>query len=328
MRTTKGSDRGGKTSAADGTGTTSDVGARSDAYAGAKAMTTGRPGGPGGLGATVGQRLPVPPRERKPALAALAVLLILGGALVSAYLVISSGNMVSAIQIRQQVAAGQKIPLSAMQEIQISANSDLEYVRWSDRARFSQAYAVVTLVPGTLLTGGMASAPGNNPGAQGKMIVGLALKPGQLPATGLDPGDQVSVYAVGGQGGGQGAIPPGTLLAEQAVVHDIARPGEDDLQSDLIQVSVAVPTEQAARVTQAASAGAAAVVLIPPGSQPPSGGSQPPAGPTSAPPSEQPSQGPGPAQGGGQDPSGQDPSQDQGGGGGQNGQSGQPGGNG
>jgi hypothetical protein len=270
MRTTKGSERG--TTAPAGDGTVSPDMARTDA--GTRGMAAPR----SALG-TPGQRLPVPPRERKPALAALAVLLILGGALASAYLVIASGNQVSAVRIREPVAAGQKIPLTAMEEVQISANTGLEYVPWADRQKFTQAHAVVNLVRGTLLTGGMAAPPGSNPAAQGRVVVGLALKPGQVPPGGLDSGDQVSVYAVGGQGGA-GSIPAGTLLAEQAFVYEVARPGEDDLQSDVVQISVAVPAEQAPQVTQAASAGAAAVALIPPGGQPPPNtGEQPPAPP-------------------------------------------------
>ena len=70
------------------------------------ADTSGRPS----LGTAAGQRLPVPRRERKPAMAALAVLLIVGGALVSAYLVMASSQRVPVISVAQPVAAGQQIP--------------------------------------------------------------------------------------------------------------------------------------------------------------------------------------------------------------------------
>lgn len=310
MRTTKGSDRGITGPGGDGT-TTPDAGARTDASG--RAMPAPRSAlGAGGAG----QRLPVARRERKPALAALAVLLILGGALASAYLVITSTDQVSAIRIREPVAAGQKIPLSAMEEVQISAASGLEYVPWADRQEFAEAYAVVNLVKGTLLTGGMASPAGSNPAAEGKVVVGLALKPGQFPAGGLSAGDQVSIYAVGGEGG-SGSIPPGTLLAEQAVVYNVARPGEEELQSDQIQVSVAIPSEQAARVAQAASAGAAAVALIPPGAKPPVNTGEPPGN----------DQGNGQGRGGNGDASrNQQNGQGGNGQGGGGGQSGQPGG--
>src|SRR3954452_9277721 len=96
-----------------------------------------------------GQRLPVPPRERKPALAALAVLLILGGALTSAYLVMASGQRVSAIRVAQPVAAGQRIPQSALEEVQIG-DTGVQFVNWSERLNVSRYYASVPLVKGAL----------------------------------------------------------------------------------------------------------------------------------------------------------------------------------
>src|SRR4051812_12001454 len=84
-----------------------------------------------GLGAAAAQRLPVPPRERKPALAALAVILILGGALVSAYLVMASGQRVNAVSISQPVAAGQLIPDSALKQVQIG-NTGIPFIYWTE----------------------------------------------------------------------------------------------------------------------------------------------------------------------------------------------------
>ena len=57
------------------------------------------------------RRLPTARRERKPALAAFALLLIIGGALAAGLLVVQSGKRVTAIEISQQVGAGQRIPL-------------------------------------------------------------------------------------------------------------------------------------------------------------------------------------------------------------------------
>ena len=51
-----------------------------------------------------GRRLPSAPRERKPALAALAVVLVVGGALVAALLVIDAGHKTGAIEIRSRSA--------------------------------------------------------------------------------------------------------------------------------------------------------------------------------------------------------------------------------
>jgi hypothetical protein len=203
----------------------------------------------------------MPPRERKPALAALAVLLILCGALASAYLVMASGRRVSAIQINQPVAAGQQISVGALQEVQIG-NTGISYISWSERFKVAQAFASVPLVKGALLTNGMLSS--TDAGTQGRVIVGLALKTGQLPASGLRIGDHVSLYAVGGN---NTAVKAGTVLSDDAIVSYTGESGGQSSQSssDLSSVSVAIPPDQAPLVTQAASAGSVAVALLPAG---------------------------------------------------------------
>jgi hypothetical protein len=226
------------------------------------ADTSGRPS----LGVAAGHRIPVPRRERKPAMAALAVLLIVGGALVSAYLVMVSGQRVPVIRIAGPVAAGQQIPAAALEEVQVSATGGLDYIPWGDRGKVTQTFATVTLVKGALLTNGMISTAASV--AKGTVVVGLALKPGQLPAGGLQPGDRVAVYAVGAQGG-QSSAQAGAVLAPVATVYDVAQPGQNDVQSDQVQVSVTVPADEAAQVTQAASAAAVAVALLPAGEQAP-----------------------------------------------------------
>jgi hypothetical protein len=102
--------------------------------------------------APAGRRVPSAPRERKPALAALAVLLILGGALGAGFLVLQSGKRVAAIEISQQLGVGQKIPLSAMREVQIASGTGLDYVQWNEAGQVAQYYTATAILPGTLLT--------------------------------------------------------------------------------------------------------------------------------------------------------------------------------
>jgi hypothetical protein len=124
----------------------------------------------------------------------------------------------------------------------------------------------VTLVKGALLTNGMISTDSSV--AKGSVVIGLALKPGQMPAGGLHPGDRVVLYAVASQGGQSGAQ-SGSVLAPAATVYDVVQPGENDIQADQVTVSVTVPVDQAPQVTQASSAGAVAVALLPPGEKAP-----------------------------------------------------------
>ncbi|MFA1551092.1 hypothetical protein [Actinomadura chokoriensis] len=222
--------------------------------------------GRSGLGTSGGQRLPTSPRERKPALAALAVLLILGGALASAYLVMASGERVSAIRVAQPVAAGQRIPASALEEVQIG-DTGIQYLAWTERAKVTRHIAAVPLVKGALLTNSMISS--QTAAENGRVIVGLALKPGQMPSGDVVQGSRVTLYAVGGgQNGGPRA---GTVLAQDAVVIGIGGGndggGPTRLRSDQTSVDVAVLPADAAQVTQAASAGAVAIALIPPGTK-------------------------------------------------------------
>jgi len=143
--------------------------------------------------APVGRRLPSAPRERKPALAALAVLLIIGGALGAGFLVIQSGKRVAAIEISQQIGAGQQIPLSAIQQVQITAGSGLAYVPWTEASQVARYFTVSTIPPGTLLTRAMVATTGTS--VAGRAVLGLALKDGQLPH-GLQDGDHIDIYQV------------------------------------------------------------------------------------------------------------------------------------
>jgi len=221
---------------------------------------TGAHGLGAGLGAAAAQRLPVPPRERKPALAALAVILILGGALVSAYLVMASGQRVNAVSIAQPVAAGQLIPASALKQVQIG-NTGIQFINWTERNKIVRSYAAVNLVPGTLLTNGMLAA--DTDAAKGRVVIGLALKPSQLPAGGLRLGDRVALYAVGTKDTG---IKPGMILAADALVQYVSSTADRRVgsASDTL-ISVAVTPDQAPTLSQAASAGTVAVALVPPG---------------------------------------------------------------
>jgi len=213
------------------------------------------------------RRLPTARRERKPALAAFALLLIIGGALAAGLLVVQSGKRVAAIEITRQVAAGQRIPLGAMQQVQIASGTGLDYVPWAEASQVARFYAATTIPRGTLLTGAMvARASGVT---TGRDIVGLALSGGQLPAQ-LKPGDQVRIYAVSGQASGSAGCPGtgGAALTGDAIVVGVLTPGNGSLagsSSGTTDVTVAVSPADAGAVACDAAAGNVAVVVLPPG---------------------------------------------------------------
>ena len=142
--------------------------------------------------APAGRRMPSAPRERKPALAILAVLLIVGGALAAGTLVIKSGHRVGAIEVTQPIAQGAPVPASAITEVQIAADTGVKYVAWQFASQVPQYYATAAIPAGTLLNSGMITKTRSTP--NGASEVGLALKDGQVPGD-LKAGDPVMVFS-------------------------------------------------------------------------------------------------------------------------------------
>ncbi|MFG3248091.1 hypothetical protein [Streptomyces sp. NPDC048187] len=217
---------------------------------------------------SVGDRLPSPPRERKPALAALAVLLILVGALGATMLVLRAGDRVEAIQLTADVKAGESISKDNIKSVMVNDDSGANFVAWSQREGLMKLQAKSTLYKGTVVVGEMfADKSGME---EGKATVGVALKEGQYPK-GLDSGDNVAVYRVGNkstgggdQGGSSGSAgADSSLLVERAVVESAGATSSDSIASTNLPVTLTVDAGDAAALAQAASAGEVAVVLIP-----------------------------------------------------------------
>ncbi|MCZ4118606.1 hypothetical protein [Streptomyces sp. H39-S7] len=220
------------------------------------------------MGGPTGERLPVAPRERKPALAALAVLLILVGALGATLLVMRAGDRISAIEITAPVAAGEVIKDSAIREVEVADGSSIDYVPWSEKHLLGKYRAVTDIVKGSVLVGAMLTE-GDNQLKPGKAIIGLSLKGGQFPE-GLKVGDTVAAYRVGndaakpaaGNSGNSGGG-ANTLLADNARIKTLPSGDGDSLGSSGNSYSIIVDQSDAGPLTLAASAGEVSLVLVP-----------------------------------------------------------------
>jgi hypothetical protein len=215
--------------------------------------------------------MPSAPRERKPALAALAVLLVALGAVAAGYLVINAGHRVGAVEITQQVGQGQRIPAAAIKEVEIASNSGINYVAWQYANRVAGIYAAVQIPAGTLLTSAMTTATNNL--AAGKVQVGLSLKPGQAPGN-LLIGQTVEAFGVGtgsgcgataggggtgGTGGGNGTG-PGVPITTGVIASVF---GSTAANGSTAAVTLAVPDADAGVLACYASAGDVAIALTP-----------------------------------------------------------------
>ncbi|MDF9813824.1 hypothetical protein [Streptomyces sp. SPB162] len=199
------------------------------------------------------------------------MLLILIGALGATVLVMRAGNRISAIEITERVAAGEKIPDSAIREVMVADGSGINYVAWADRSLLGRYRAATDIVDGSVLVGHMLSSEDVQI-KEGKAVIGLSLKGGQFP-DGLKIGDTVAVYRVGndatksstGNSGNSGNSGGGanTLLANNAKIKAVPGGNGDALGSSGNAYSIVVDQSVAGPLTLAASAGEVSLVLVP-----------------------------------------------------------------
>ena len=202
-----------------------------------------------------GGRVPSVPRERKPAMAALGLLLVVVGILASVYLQQRSQDRVGVVEITQTVAAGQAVTASDITEVQVAVDKNINYVTWAQRADlFANFSAATTLVPGTLLVANMVTS--SSPIPSGDEIAGINLKDGNYP-DGIQAGDTVSGYYVSNKNGDQTGTqymgdgftaPP---IFSKAEVYSVGQQGT----SGSVDVSLVLPQSLVEAAVQAASGG-------------------------------------------------------------------------
>jgi hypothetical protein len=175
----------------------------------------GGPGGPGLPGGPAQERLPIPTRQRRPALAAMALVLVLAGAAVSAFLVLNSGQKQSVLVLAHDVPFGHEFVASDFREGQVSLSlPGPRAVRFDEREAVVGQHqkATVPLKAGTLLTIAMINPRIQVPGTD-YAAVSVAIPEGQYP-TGLAAGDKVKVLytPTSDKGVSAGGVKNGTPL--------------------------------------------------------------------------------------------------------------------
>ncbi|MFJ3618783.1 hypothetical protein ACIPSH_11600 [Streptomyces iakyrus] len=221
---------------------------------------------------SVGDRLPTPPRERKPALAALAVLLILVGALGATMLVLQAGDRIEVVKVTKAIPAGGSVNRSNSTPVMVAKDDSIHYVEWTQLPELQKQKlkAVNTIPAGAVVVGEMF---GDEAGvAAGKATVGLSLKAGQYP-TGIKQGDTVAAYRVSSASGSSNSNSNSSSSASSSsVIVDNARvtyvpdakdSGDELVSSTNLAVTLTVDSDKAADLAQAASNGEVALVQVP-----------------------------------------------------------------
>ncbi|TDD58294.1 hypothetical protein E1263_19970 [Kribbella antibiotica] len=162
--------------------------------------TTRKPGG----------KLPTNSKRRRPAVAALAALLIVGGALIAGLLAVRMDEREAVVQLRNNIGAGQQITRKDLAETRVAGDS-LRVVRVDQLSQILDRYAKVNMLKGQLLDPLQVTPVA--PIGEGKAEVGIVLIGGRIPAGGLQRGDLVELIKItNGTAGAPVSIGTGTVL--------------------------------------------------------------------------------------------------------------------
>ena len=207
---------------------------------------------------TSASRLPTAPRRRRPAVAALAALLVVGGALVAGVLAVRMDERQAVIQVSQDVGVGQKITRADLTETRVAGDVP-GLVEASRAGEVVGLYAKVAMGKGQLLDRSMLTRQG--PLQAGKAAVGIVLAAGRTPADGLASGDLVELVRIG-----QGSVPPAVI--GQATVLAVSQDDQkssslgDRSSSDVQTATVLVDQTDIQAVTDASGNNKIAVALL------------------------------------------------------------------
>lgn len=200
--------------------------------------------------------LPPPRRRRRPALLAVAVALVVLGALGATLVASSLGHTSPVIALRGPVAWGEPIRATDLVEARIAADPALSPIPYADRDEVIGLLAATDLTAGSLLTRDQVTAERFPPA--GLQLVGVAVTSAQLPVTPLQPGDKLLLVPVAAADGAAVGQPPPADPVE-ATVARVGEAGVDRLRAVDVLVAAADGPDVAAR----AAAGQLVIVVVP-----------------------------------------------------------------
>lgn len=220
-------------------------------------------------------RLPAVARGRRPLVAVASTALVLASVAIFASLYSSADHQVPVLVVTTTIHQGQRIIGSDLGTVDVAASGGLSVVPVADATELSGTWAASTIPAGSLIN--RSDVTTSRPLAVGTGVVGLALKDGQLPAGGVEPGDRVmivvtpatgSVPVEGTTDGSDSHTSPGSsssdgALVSEATVYQATVPASSSASGAVELVSVVVPSNVAADVASASASSQVSLVLLP-----------------------------------------------------------------
>lgn len=194
--------------------------------------------------ADVAPAAPALPRRRSSRRLLIAVVLGVVGALLAVYAYRTAVTRDGVVAVARPLPAGSVVQPTDLREVLLPPDSGLATVAWREVDSVIGMIVASELRSGQVLTPDSVTA--ERIPAPGDAVVGLSLEAGRMPATALEPREDVLVVATGG-------APP-----RRAV---IVRSGEADL-SGRRTVDVLVPQADAEELAVASAEGRVVLVLV------------------------------------------------------------------
>ena len=197
------------------------------------------------------------PRRRRPAMIALAVALVGAGIVLSAAIYQQAGHRLAVIMVTRAVPAGAVITPGDVGTTSVAVSGAIDVIPAAELGRVVGKVAAAPLSPDTLLAPSQLSA--SRPPAPGQALVAAPIRPADLPASGLAPGDRVLIVATPGDQGQAGVpVAPSLAVPARGVVEAVTRSPDSD---GFLVVDLLVGDADAVAVASQVSTGQFALIV-------------------------------------------------------------------
>jgi hypothetical protein len=206
-------------------------------------------------------------RERRPALAALAVILILLGAAGSALIALNSGNRSDFVAIgADKLEPGHKLEPKDLSRGDL-AGATGGLIPWSEAKKYIGRYTTTWLYKDQFVTPENFTKDGAKPIPPGGALVGISLEPGRVTSDGVEVGDIVAVVRV--PTANQDSGNPVELVKAAEVTDSSGALVDTKTQAaTTLNVTVLVPADKLTGVAAAAAAKTLVLVKLSPDTKP------------------------------------------------------------
>ncbi|MFC8833360.1 SAF domain-containing protein [Streptomyces griseoincarnatus] len=186
-------------------------------------------------------------RRRRPGVIALSLALIAAGGAGVAVLLLQVGDRTEVVTVVRDVEVGQVLTEQDLGKASVALDPAVKAVRADEVESVVGKRAAVELKPGSLLSPSQVTK--DSLVKAGEQLVPIGLKPEQVPATALVPGQKVQLVHVPAQGAGDPGREPGKdgpqSIAGRVVKTSKAAPGTGVVVVDVATTAEAGPTAAA-----------------------------------------------------------------------------------